>query len=155
MRTIAQASGPAPEVKEVATTALAVVSTKQYDFNWGDQPAWIYRKGFDAILAFYGASVMPSDENYPAYAAGAWANDAMSCGTKKTCGARTSAEMTDSTAAATASYASAASVPSYASTASSPQRPLVGSAVIRSRSKMSEALLALVSVAVYGQGQQA
>ena len=157
MRTISQTSGPAPEVIEVATTALAVVSTKQYDFNWGDQPAWIYRKGFDAMLAFYGVSVMPADENYPAYAAGAWANDAMACGAKKTCGACTSAEMTSSTAAATASYASAASVPSYASTASSPQRPLVGSdsAVIRSRSKMSEALLALVSVAVYGQGQQA
>jgi hypothetical protein len=152
MRTIAQASGPAPEVKEVATTALAVVSTKQYDFNWGDQPAWIYRKGFDAILAFYGASVMPSDENYPAYAAGAWANDAMSCGTKKTCGARTSAEMTDSTAAATASYASAAS-----SSASSPQQPLVGSdsALPPSPSEMSAALFVLVIVAVYGQGQQA
>ena len=109
------------------------------------------------MLAFYGASVMPSDENYPAYAAGAWANDAMACGAKKTCGARTLAEITSSTAAATASYASAASVPSYASTASSPQRPLVGSesAVTPSPSTMCAALLALVSVAVYGQGQRA
>ena len=143
MRTIAQASGAAPEVKEVAATALAVVSTKQYDLNWGEEPAWIYRKAFDAMLSFYGDSAMPSDDNYPAYAAGAWAAEAMACGTANTCGARTEDDRTHSTATTstgTGSYASAKQTQTLAAS---------GATGPPARAALSAVVVALVCMALH------
>jgi NADH dehydrogenase [ubiquinone] 1 alpha subcomplex assembly factor 1 len=96
MLSIRAASGPKAEVKEVARTALAGAKLRQYNFNWGGQPAWIYRKGFDAIISFYDGKSLPLDRNYPQYATGEWAAQALACAKENNCGTRSEQQMTSS-----------------------------------------------------------
>mmetsp|Transcript_2600 Transcript_2600/g.4171 ORF Transcript_2600/g.4171 Transcript_2600/m.4171 type:complete len:164 (+) Transcript_2600:17-508(+) len=75
MWTIRKASGPAAGVQAVAVAATDMAAP--YDVNVDENPAWIYRRGFDTILNAYDKLPPPPDSDYPASAGGTWAATAI------------------------------------------------------------------------------
>lgn len=74
--TISAASGVSQPVQSVMRAALQ--RAEVYPINGGTDAAWIFRRGFDHVLAAYDGSSAPPDGNYPEVAHGDWVVTAMS-----------------------------------------------------------------------------
>jgi len=73
--TISSASGVSQPVQSVMRAALQ--KAEAYPINGGTDAAWIFRRGFDHVLAAYDGSSAPPDGNYPEVAHGDWVVSAM------------------------------------------------------------------------------